>query len=93
MCPLPIAKFLWARFPEFTDNSVSVIPDFIANCGMARVFAYLMQKDAVVTDYEIFKTDVSITINSALARVHQFNPKATGISKKALEMSLTDLVK
>jgi hypothetical protein len=28
-----------------------------------------------------------------LARVHQFNPKSTGIASKALEMSLTDLVK
>lgn len=90
--PFADSEIFMGPISEFTDNSVSVIPDFIANCGMARVFAYLMQKDAVVTDYEIFK-DVSITINSALARVHQFNPKATGISKKALEMSLTDLVK
>jgi hypothetical protein len=25
-------------------------------------------------------------------RLHQFNPKSTGMSAKALEMSLTDLV-
>jgi hypothetical protein len=25
-------------------------------------------------------------------RLHQFNPKTTGLSAKALEMSLTDLV-
>jgi hypothetical protein len=25
-------------------------------------------------------------------RLHQFNPKSTGLSAKALEMSLTDLV-
>ena len=24
---------------EFADNNISVVPDFIANCGMARVFA------------------------------------------------------
>jgi glutamate dehydrogenase/leucine dehydrogenase len=28
---------------EYADNQISVIPDFIANCGMARVFAYLME--------------------------------------------------
>jgi hypothetical protein len=51
-----------------------------------------MSKDAQVKDTEIFK-DVSKIIAGAIARVHQFNPKSTGISAKALEMSLTDLVK
>ena len=75
-----------------TDNRVSVIPDFIANCGMARVFAYCMQKDAVIEDAAIFN-DASTTIGKALTRVHQFNPKLTGISQKGLELSLTHLVK
>ena len=28
------------------DRSMAVIPDFIANCGMARTFAYLMSAGA-----------------------------------------------
>lgn len=74
-----------------TDTRVSVIPDFIANCGMARVFAYCMQQGISHTDEAIF-TDASQMIRKALTRVHQFNNKQTGISKKALEMSLTHLV-
>jgi hypothetical protein len=58
---------------------------------MARVFAYLMKKDAVVTDVEIFK-DVSNIIRQTMLRLHQFNPRTTGISAKGLELSLTDLV-
>lgn len=73
------------------DGAMAVIPDFVANCGMARVFAYLMKKDAEVTDVAIFK-DVSNIIRSTVMRLHQFNPKSTGISAKGLELSLTDLV-
>lgn len=52
---------LWA------DEKISVIPDFIANCGMARVFAYLMSDDAEVTDKAIF-SDVSNTIKTAMEK-------------------------
>jgi len=67
------------------------VPDFIANCGMARVFAYLMKQGSEVSDIAILK-DVSEIVRQALIRTHQFNPKSTGISSKALELSLTDLV-
>jgi hypothetical protein len=58
---------------------------------MARVFAYLMKQGSEVNDLAILK-DVSDIIRQALIRVHQFNPKTTGISAKGLELSLTDLV-
>lgn len=29
---------------EYVDSKVSLIPDFISNCGAARVFAYFMEK-------------------------------------------------
>jgi glutamate dehydrogenase/leucine dehydrogenase len=76
---------------KFTDSQVSVIPDFIANCGMARVFAYLMQKDAEVTDAAIF-LDVSATIRKALETTHQANPSPTHISETALTISLNKLI-
>lgn len=76
---------------SLADQSFAVIPDFVANCGMARVFGYLMKQDAELTDVAIFK-DVSQIIRSSVMRLHQFNPKSTGISAKGLEMSLTDLV-
>jgi glutamate dehydrogenase/leucine dehydrogenase len=76
---------------HFADKTVSVIPDFIANCGMARVFAYLMQKDVEVSDEAIF-ADTSETIRQALANTHELNHAKTGISSKALEMAIGKLV-
>ncbi|MFZ4542867.1 MAG: Glu/Leu/Phe/Val dehydrogenase dimerization domain-containing protein [Saprospiraceae bacterium] len=75
----------------YTDGKISVIPDFIANCGMARVFAYLMQKDAQLTDNGIF-TDVSETIRKAMLKIHSINNKTTGISSTALDYSLKKLL-
>ena len=74
------------------SDLTSVIPDFIANCGMARVFGYLMGKEVKIDDYEIFK-DVSLTIEKALVRIQQFNQKPVGISGKGLEMSLAELLR
>lgn len=74
------------------DDRVAVIPDFIANCGMARVFAYCMSEGFELSDEAIFK-DASVTIRQALMRLNQFNPKHTGLLKKGLEMSMVNLVK
>jgi hypothetical protein len=76
---------------NYADDHVSVIPDFIANCGMARVFAYLMQENAELTDEAIF-ADTSTTIHDALEKVHDVNHAKTGITKKALELSIGQLV-
>jgi glutamate dehydrogenase/leucine dehydrogenase len=89
--PFADKEIFMGPISESADSMVSVIPDFIANCGMARVFAYCMQQDISLDDEAIFQ-DVSSTIRKALTRVHQFNPKQTGITKKAMEMSLTYLV-
>lgn len=89
--PFADAEIFMGPISRLADNSMAVIPDFVANCGMARVFAYLMKKDAEVTDVAIFK-DVSNIIRATIMRLHQFNPKQTGLSAKGLEMSLTDLV-
>eukprot|EP01010_Urceolus_cornutus_P004612 NODE_739_length_1381_cov_272.389640_g469_i3.p1 GENE.NODE_739_length_1381_cov_272.389640_g469_i3~~NODE_739_length_1381_cov_272.389640_g469_i3.p1 ORF type:complete len:443 (+),score=97.18 NODE_739_length_1381_cov_272.389640_g469_i3:62-1330(+) len=63
----------------FADEQVSVIPDFIANCGMARVFAYLMGEQVEMTDHAIFY-DASETIRKALERVHELHGnERTGI--------------
>ena len=75
----------------YADANMAVIPDFIANCGMARTFGYLMSREGNVEDLHILK-DATETIRSSMMRLHQFNPRSTGLSRKALEMSLTDLV-
>lgn len=76
---------------EFADEQVAVIPDFIANCGMARVFAYLMQVDIEISDSAIFQ-DVSQTIEQALAEIQHKHPEQRQIAKHGLEMALSKLV-
>ncbi|MEM1323298.1 MAG: Glu/Leu/Phe/Val dehydrogenase dimerization domain-containing protein [Bacteroidota bacterium] len=76
---------------SYADMQVSLIPDFIANCGMARVFAYLMQSDAKVTDVAIF-SDVSQTIRQALEAIYAQNPDEKNISTTALKMALEKLM-
>jgi glutamate dehydrogenase/leucine dehydrogenase len=75
----------------WVDERVSVLPDFIANCGMARVFAYLMSGNAEVTDDAIFK-DVSKTISKALKKTHSKNSSKTKIAQSSLEIALQQLV-
>ena len=76
---------------EYTDSQVSVIPDFIANCGMARVFAYLMQPNTEMTDKAIFD-DTSMTIGNAIVRAHAANNSKTQIAKTAFEIALNELI-
>lgn len=74
-----------------TDNKVSLIPDFVANCGMARVFAYLMQSNVELSDKAIFN-DTSQIIKNAMENIYQANSSKTGIAKTALEIALKQLV-
>lgn len=76
---------------EFADARVSVVPDFIANCGMARVFAYLMESDAEITDQAIFE-DTSRIIRVALERTRAQSEERTGLAQKSFEMALRQLV-
>ena len=89
--PFTDDKVFFGETAKWVDSQVSIIPDFIANCGMARVFAYLMEADATVTDEAIF-SDVSTTIEKALQEVHKQNSGTTNISSTALEISLKKLL-
>jgi len=51
-----------------------------------------MSEEAQLDDTAIFK-DTSNIIRKTLMRIQQFHPRRTGISAKALEMSLTTLLR
>ena len=76
---------------EHVDAKVSLIPDFISNCGMARVFAYFMEKKVKLNDEAIF-VDASETIRQALEKAHALNASKTNISATAFEIALKQLV-
>lgn len=90
--PFADKEIFFGPIADYTDNKIAVVPDFISNCGMARVFAYLMSSDIdAMTDTAIFE-DVSATIGNALKKVHAVHPQTTGIAKKAFEIALNQLV-
>ena len=89
--PFADSEIFFGPVGEWADAHTSVIPDFIANCGMARVFAYLMETGAEITDQAIFG-DVSRIIEAALARTHAHRAERTGIAQCALELALRELV-
>ncbi|KAA9331299.1 amino acid dehydrogenase [Hymenobacter busanensis] len=76
---------------EYADAHTAVIPDFVANCGMARVFAYLMETNAEITDQAIFG-DISRTILRALERTHKQGAQSTHLARTSFELALRQLV-
>jgi glutamate dehydrogenase/leucine dehydrogenase len=91
--PFADKEIFFGPIADFTDKNISVIPDFISNCGMARVFAYLMSSDIKkLTDTGIFE-DTSNIIKEAMVAAHAKNPTKTNIAKTAFEIALNKLVK
>lgn len=90
--PFADKEIFFGPIAEFADSKISVIPDFISNCGMARVFAYLMSSDLdELTDAGIFE-DTSNTIKNALFISHQKNNSKVNIAKTAFEIALNKLL-
>ena len=90
--PFADPQIFFGPIAEKADAKISIIPDFISNCGMARVFAYLMSNDLkTLTDEGIFE-DTSSTIKNALRNAHKVNPTKIGIAKSAFELALKQLV-
>ncbi|MEZ4921997.1 MAG: Glu/Leu/Phe/Val dehydrogenase dimerization domain-containing protein [Crocinitomicaceae bacterium] len=90
--PFADKEIFFGPISAATDEQVAMIPDFISNCGMARVFAYLMSNDlGVLTDEGIFK-DTSETIKKAMVDTHKKNSNKTNIAKSAFEIALNKLV-
>ncbi len=75
----------------YADERVSIIPDFIANCGMARVFAYCMNKNVEMSDQAIFD-DTSETIKRAIAEVMERNSTGKNLAATGFEVALSQLV-
>ena len=89
--PFADKEIFFGPIMEHTDYKVSLIPDFISNCGMARVFAYFMERKVQMTDEAIFN-DASRTIKEAIEKVYNKNKSKTGISATAFEIALKQLI-
>jgi glutamate dehydrogenase/leucine dehydrogenase len=90
--PFADKEIFFGPISDYTDQNTSLIPDFISNCGMARVFAYLMGNDLErMEDESIFK-DTSKTIQNALENIFEKNSDSKNISKTAFEIALKQLI-
>ena len=89
--PFADKEIFFGPISKSADQRVSVLPDFIANCGMARVFAYLMEDKVEMTDKAIFH-DTSKIIGDALQDSYNINNSKQNISKTAMEIALKQLV-
>lgn len=89
--PFADPEIFFGPIGDYVDNAVSLIPDFIANCGMARVFAYCMSEAYRQEDHAIFN-DASEVIKGALEQVYKQHKTEKQIAKAAFEIALKQLV-
>jgi glutamate dehydrogenase/leucine dehydrogenase len=90
--PFADPEIFFGTIANYADEHLSLIPDFVSNCGMARVFAYLMSNDLKeITDDGIFQ-DTSNTIKAALEKSYKVNSNKKNIAKTAFEIALKQLV-
>jgi len=89
--PFADKEIFFGPIMEHTDYKVSLIPDFISNCGMARVFAYFMERKVQMTDEAIFN-DTSNRIREAIEKIYNKNKSKTEISATAFEIALKQLI-
>ncbi len=89
--PFADEEIFFGPIADHADENVTLIPDFISNCGMARVFAYCHEGDIELSDKGIF-LDTSQTLRRALLNVREKNPGKTGVAKTAFEIALEQLI-
>ena len=89
--PFADKEIFFGPIMEYVDSKISLVPDFISNCGMARVFAYFMENRVPMNDTKVFE-DTSNTIKKAIAAVYSANPNTVNVSATAFENALKQLV-
>jgi glutamate dehydrogenase/leucine dehydrogenase len=91
--PFADKEIFFGPIMEYTDTHLSLLPDFISNCGIARVFAYLMEArvSLPMQDKAIFD-DTSQIIKQALQKTFKKSASKTKICSTAFEIALKQLV-
>jgi glutamate dehydrogenase/leucine dehydrogenase len=85
--PFEDDAMLFGALTRAVDDQVALIPDFVANAGMARAFSYLMGETGDLTEEAIF-ADTSACIKAALADIRSRGPEKTHIAARAFEIAL-----
>ena len=91
--PFADKEIFFGPIMEYTDNHLSLLPDFISNCGIARVFAYLMEaKVALPMEDKAIFNDTSTIIKKALQKTFAKSASKTKICSTAFEIALKQLI-
>jgi glutamate dehydrogenase/leucine dehydrogenase len=89
--PFADKEIFFGPIMQYTDERVSLIPDFVSNCGMARVFAYFMEGRVAMEDHLIFN-DTSNTIKNAILNIFNQNNRKVDLSRTGFEIALKQLI-
>ncbi|HWQ28469.1 MAG TPA: Glu/Leu/Phe/Val dehydrogenase dimerization domain-containing protein [Dehalococcoidia bacterium] len=71
------------------DAVFTIIPDFVANCGMARTFGYLMSAGAT-TEPAAILDDAGRTIENAVQRLLEGHARPTGLLRRGYEVFIPE---
>jgi glutamate dehydrogenase/leucine dehydrogenase len=79
------------------DRRIALIPDFVANCGMARVFGYLMQENIPVSAQAIFRDVATVVRNAVIGCMGEQESLSSGgninnLSLRAYNIALDQLM-
>ncbi|CAN5810383.1 Glu/Leu/Phe/Val dehydrogenase family protein [soil metagenome] len=86
--PFAEAKLGATRVQRLADRRFGIIPDIVANCGMARAFSYLMKSTAGADPADLFRA-VDDTITSAVREIdHRNQGRPAGILAATLGFAL-----
>ena len=88
--PFNDTEIFMGKILSEVDKKIAILPDFIANCGMARVFAFLMENEGEITDEILFK-DASDVIKKALKKTYEVCPKGINLTEKSLDIAIKEL--
>lgn len=80
-------EIIYGSLSRELDGKVAIIPDFIANCGVARLFSYLLAGEGPVEETAIFN-DVDQIISKAVRRITNEGQKSKFLIQNALEIYL-----
>lgn len=70
---------------RIADRELAVIPDFIANCGMARTFGYLMARGGS-TDARAILADTAARIEARVEELLKGHDRPTGLLSRGYDL-------
>ena len=75
---------------RWLDSQLTLIPDFIANCGMARTFHYLMRPHPKIRPDEVF-LDVKRTVHKSIGEVFALTKEENHFAERAVLHYLSEI--